>query len=74
MAAHKRKMYGNKKKHPSVLIRSAVFFRKAKKTASDMFVDRTNIHSNHIIETGVVRWMTAVGCFVSKIGAKKTDF
>ena len=23
-----------------------------------MFVDRTNIHSNHIIETGVMRWTT----------------
>ena len=39
-------------------------------------MDRTNIHSNHIIETGVMRWTTTTvggGCFVSKIEATKTD-
>ena len=80
MAAHKRKMYGNKKKHPSVLIRSAVFLffsgKQKKKKLQVTCLDRTNIHSNHIIETGVMRWTTTTvggGCFVSKIEATKTD-
>ena len=68
-------MYGNKKKHPSVLIRSAVFFRKAKKTASDMFGSNKYTLELHYRDGGDEmddddRWG---GCFVSKIEATKTD-
>ena len=60
-------MYGNKKKHPSVLIRSAVFLffsgKQKKKKLQVTCLDRTNIHSNYIIETGVMRWTTTVKLF-----------